>query len=66
MPWHTPDFLPREPIDESTQSNVPETVSVAADQEPTFKAPLGLKLFLVFFILLGAIILADTVTRFFR
>jgi len=50
---------------ESLKSTLPETPDSLQDDD-TFKAPLGLKLFLVFFILLGAFILADTLVRFFQ
>jgi hypothetical protein len=49
-----------------THAALPESKTPEMDNEETFRPPLGLKLFLLFFALLGGIILVDTVTRFFR
>ena len=45
---------------------LPETQTHEMQNEEKFHPPLGLKLFLLFFVLLGSIIVFDTVIRLFR
>lgn len=46
--------------------NTPPLVDHGQTTDETFKAPLGLKLFLTCFMLLGLIVVLDSLTRLFR
>lgn len=60
-------FTVRKIMPSSLQPSAPpQEPSLCTEPEETFRPPFGLKLFLGFFVLLGVIILLDTITRFFR